>query len=293
MAINLASKFESKTSDLLKAARKSKQFTNQSWSWDGVNAINVYTLTDPTIGNYDPAAASNRYGVPSEVQDTIQTFSLTRDRAWTKTIDKKNYQDTMMIRKPGAYLAQATKNVMVPEIDTYVFATIGTAAATAGRTTTPSGSTTPSAISTATGVTSGATTSSNAYTNFVSLNANITDNEAPEAGRVAAMTAQYYNFLKQSGFVLDSQTAYADRKSGNLGTVDGVNVVIVPSSRMPAATDLIIAHGDVCVAPEKLVDYTLHKNAPGYSGDLLEYRHRYDAFVDSNKTNQLAVHKTA
>jgi len=278
MAINLASKFETKTSELLKARRKSEAFTNQDWSWDGVNAINVYTLTDPTMGNYNAAGSSNRYGNPTEVEDTIQTFTLTRDRSWTKTIDKKNYADTQMVRKPGKYLAQATKNVLVPEIDTYIFATLGTAGATAGRDNI---------------VADAATTAANAYVNFLAINAAVTDSESPEEGRVAAMTAAYYNFLKQSGFVLASDSAYGNLKSGDLGTVDGVKIVVVPSNRMPSNTDLILSHPSVCVAPEKLVDYTLHNNPAGISGDLLEYRHRYDAFVDTNRVNCIGIHKTA
>ncbi len=91
----------------------------------------------------------------------------------------------------------------------------------------------------------------------------------------------------------DSDAGQRKLDSGVLGTVDGVKVVVVPSGRMPADTDLVITHPSVCVAPEKLIDYTLHKNAPGISGDLLEYRHRYDAFVDSNRLNCLAIHKTA
>lgn len=278
MAINLASKFASKTSDLLKLKMLSKPFVNDNWDWDGVNSINIYTLVDPVMGTYNPNGA-NRYGDPTEVEDTIQTFTLTRDRSWTKTIDKKNFQDTMAIRTPGKYLAQATKNVFVPEFDTYVFQSIATVAAANGRDT---------AI-----VAAAATTSSNAYTNFLTFNGNISDNEAPAAGRVAAMTAAYYNFLKQSGYVLASDLAYQDRKSGDLGTIDDVQIVIVPSGRMPANTDLIISHPQATVAPEKLVDYTLHSNPPGVSGDLLEYRHRYDVFVDINQVNCIGVHKTA
>lgn len=277
MPINLASKFETKTSELMKAARKSSAFTHDEWSWDGVSAINVYTLTDPTMNDYQ-ANGQNRYGEATEVEDTVQTFTLTRDRSWTKTIDKKNYADTMMIRKPGKYLAQATKNVLVPEIDTYIFATIFAAGDAAGRDDI---------------VADAATTSSNAYTNFLDINANITNAEAPEEGRVAAMTAAYYNMLKQGGFVLASDLAYKDRKSGDLGTVDGVRVFVVPSNRLPANTDLIISHPSVAVSPEKLVDYTLHKNPVGVSGDVLEYRHRYDCFVDSNKVNAIGIHKTA
>lgn len=278
MAINLASKFESKTSELLKVGRKTKGVTNQDWSWEGVNAINVYTLTDPTMGDYNAAGSSNRYGNPTEVEDTTQTWTLSRDRAWAKIMDKKNIQDTMMVRRPGKYLAQATKNVLVPEMDTYIISTIFTAGDVAGRDDL---------------VTDSATSSSNAYSNFTAINAEITDDEAPESGRVALMTAGYYNFLKQSGFVLASEKGQSSRHSGSLGEVDGCEVVIVPSGRMPANTDLIITHPSVTVAPEKLVDYTLHSNPQGISGQVLEYRHRYDAFVDSNRVNCIGIHKTA
>ena len=277
MAINLATKFSPKVSHIMKHGRKTKSATNQDWDWDGTNSIKVYTLTDPTMGNYTPSGA-NRYGSPDEVQDTVQTWTLSRDRAWTKTIDKSNYQDTMMIRKPAAYLAQATKNVLIPEVDTYILAAIGTAADTANRDDI---------------VADGATTASNAYTNFLAINADITNNEAPEENRVAFMTATYYNLLKQGGFVLDSDSGQKKLDSGVLGTVDGVKVVVTPSGRMPSNTDLIITHPSVTVSPEKLIDYTLHKNAPGISGDLLEYRHRYDAFVDTNKVNAVGSHKTA
>jgi hypothetical protein len=278
MAVNLASKYEAKTSELLIDRRKTSGMTNSDWSWDGVNAINVYTMTDPTMGDYNVNGGSQRYGNPTEVEDSVQTFTLSRDRAWTKIIDKKNYQDQMMVKKPGKYLAQATKNVLVPEIDTYILATIGTAAGVANRDDIAS---------------DGTTSASDAFSNFTLINANITDEEAPTEGRVAGMTAAYYNFLKQGGFVLDSDSAYRDRKSGNLGSVDGVAVVIIPSNRMPSATDLIITHPMVTCAPEKLVDYTLHNNPPGISGDLLEYRHRYDAFVDTNKVGAVGVHKTS
>lgn len=277
MAITLAAKFEPKVSNILKQQRKTKDITNQNWDWDGVNAINVYTLTDPTMGNYDPTAASNRYGTPSEVQDTVQNWALSRDRAWTKVMDKKNIQDTGGVRKPGSYLAQSIKNVFIPEMDTYILSTIATAGTTATR----------DVI-----VAHGATTSSNAYTNLLTINAKITDDEAPENGRVALMTATYYNLLKQSGYVVNSEIAMSSRQSGDLGEVDGLKVVIVTSLRMPTNCDLVIAHPNVTVAPEKLVDYTLHENAPGYSGSLLEYRHRYDAFVDTNLVKQIGLHYT-
>lgn len=275
--ITLATKFESRTSDLIKAKRKSKGFTNQDWNWDGVDTIKVMTLSDPDLIDYNPNGA-NRYGEPSEIEDTVQTWQLTEDRAWTKTIDKKNKDDAMSIRQPGKYLAQVTKNKMIPEIDAYLFQILGTAAAVYDRDDV---------------VADSAVTSSTAYSTFTTMTADITDREAPEEGRVAAMTAAYYNLLKQGGFVLDTGGFEKSRHDGDLGTVDNVKIEIVPSSRMPAATDLIISHSSVLVAPEKLIDYTLHKNPQGISGELLEYRHRYDGFADVNKIYSVAVHKTS
>lgn len=286
MAINLATKFQSKTSELVKAKAKTSSIINQDWSWDGANAIKVYTLTDPTMGNY-AANGANRYGSPDEVQDTLQTFTLSRDRAWTNTIDMSNYQDTLEVRKPAKFLAQATKNVLVPEIDTYRLAAL----ATAGALTNGGNYGTITARNAV--VVAGATTASNAYTNFLTLQADCTNNEAPEDGRVAVMTSAYYNLLKQGGFILDSEKGQGKLDSGDLGTVDGTKVVICPSGRMPSATDLIITHPSNLVAPEKLRDYTVHKNPPGVNGYLIEYRIRYDAFFDLNKIFTLAIHKTS
>jgi len=286
MAINLATKFQDKTSELLKARAKTSAIVNTDWSWDGVNAIKVWTLTDPTMGNYSPSGA-NRYGSPNEVQDTVQTFTLSRDRAWTNTIDMSNYQDTMEVRKPAKFLAQATKNILVPEVDTYRLAALATAGAL-----TNGGNygtiTARNAI-----VTAGATTAANAYTNLLSLNADITNNEGIEDGRVAVMVASYYQLLKQGGFVTDSDSGQTKLDSGDLGMVDGLKIVVCPSSRMPSNTDLIITHPSNLTAPEKLKDYTVHKNPPGINGYLIEYRIRYDAFFDLNKIFTLAIHKTA
>lgn len=253
-------------------------FTHYCCSFDGVEAVKIYTLSDPTIGNYDPSGGANRYGNPTEVEDTVQTFTLSRDRAWTKTIDKSNYQDTMMVRKPAKYLAQATRNVLVPELDTYIIAAICTAGAVYNRDDI---------------VADAATTAANAYTNFTDIVADIVDRDGPSEGLIALATPAYVAKLKQSSLYDSSDLGLKDRKAGVVGVVDGVKIVKVPSSRFPANTDLVITHPMVCVAPEKLIDYTLHENPQGVSGQLLEYRHRYDAFIDVNKINAVGIHKTA
>ena len=277
MAVNLATKFQKKVSERFAAESKTKLLTNDDYDWVGSGAIKIYSVDTVAMGNYIRSGA-NRYGSPSELGTTLQTWTLARDRAFTTTIDRRNNDESNFVTEAGKFLARQLKEVVTPEIDTYVLAAIGTAGATANRDDI---------------VADAATDASNAYVNFLAINADISDQEAPEEGRVAVMTAQYYNFLKQGGFVLDSDSAYRDRKSGNLGTVDGVKVVICPSSRMPASTDLIITHPVATTAPMLLTDYVTHKNAPGINGWLVEGRVVYDAFVDTNKTDALGIHKTA
>lgn len=277
MAQNLASKFSAKTSERLVKASVAKALTNRDFDWVGVDTIKLYSVNTFTMNDY-VRAGDNRYGEPEEAQKTVQTWTLDQDRAFTGTIDRLNHEQSLSVTTPASVLARQIREEVVPEVDAYILQTIVTAGEVANRDDI---------------VADAATTSANAFTNFLDINANISDNEGTEDGRVAVMTAAYYNMLKQGGFVLDSDSAYRDRKSGNLGTVDGVKVVIAPSSRMPANTDLIITHPNVTTFADVLTDYVTHKNPKGINGWLLEGRIAYDAFVDTNKTYNIGIHKTA
>lgn len=277
MAINLATKFQKKVSERFALESKTKSLTNDDYDWVGSNAIKIYSVDTVAMGDYTRSGA-NRYGSPAELGTTLQTWTLARDRAFTTTIDRRNNDESNFVTEAGKFLARQLKEVLTPEIDTYVLAAIGTAGATDNRDDI---------------VGDAATTAANAYVNFLAINADIANYEAPEEGKVAVMTDQYYSFLKQSGFVLASDSAYKDLKKGDLGTVDGVRIVVCPSSRMPANTDLIVTHPVATTAPMLLTDYITHKNAPGINGWLVEGRVVYDAFVDTNKTKAIGIHKTA
>jgi hypothetical protein len=81
--------------------------------------------------------------------------------------------------------------------------------------------------------------------------------------------------------------------NGQVGEVDGVKIVKIPSSYFPANTDFILTHPVATVAAEKLEDYKTHDNPVGINGWLVEGRKRYDAFVLANKKNAIVIHKNA
>ena len=277
MAQNLAAKYSPKVAERFSQTALTQEAVNNDYDWDGVTTINIYSVDTVAMGNYTRSGTS-RYGTPSELGTTKQALTLTRDRAFTTTIDRRNKDESMGVTEAGKFLARQIREVITPEIDVYRLAALNTAAIANGKSTI---------------ITPGATTSANAYNNFLTLNGNISDDLVPNVGRIAFMTNTYFNLLKQGNFVIDSEEAYKNRKSGKYGNVDGVQIVVVPASYMPTNTDLIITHPSVCVSPMVLTDYITHKNAPGINGWLVEGRIVYDAFVLDAKVDAIATHRTA
>ena len=77
------------------------------------------------------------------------------------------------------------------------------------------------------------------------------------------------------------------RLLGVVGTLDGMNVIKIPAKRLPTGFGFMIAHPVATVAPVKLESYKVHNDPPGISGDLVEGRIVYDAFVLENKTKAI------
>lgn len=73
--------------------------------------------------------------------------------------------------------------------------------------------------------------------------------------------------------------------------VDGMDVIKMPSKRMPEKARFMITHPVATVAPTKLEEYKIHQDPPGISGELVEGRIVYDAFVLDNK--KMAIYYVA
>lgn len=275
MAQNLAIKYSPKVAERFKAKSFTDVGFNTDYDWEGVTTVNVYSVDTVSLDNYTRSGAS-RYGTPAELGTTKQALTLSRDRAFTFTIDRRNRDESQRVTDAGKALAREIDEVVTPEIDVYRLAALTTAATSNSKS-----------------LATGATSSSNAYTNFLTLNESLSEDLVPVTGRVAWLTYAYYNLLKQSNFVIDSDIAQSDRKSGELGKVDDVRLIVIPASYMPTNTDLILAHPQAAVSPMILTDYITHTNAPGINGQLCEGRVVYDAFVLDAKVDAIAVHKSA
>lgn len=275
MAITYASKASAKVDERFKLKSLTETAINKDYEWSGVNTVNVYSLPLTALADYT-LTGSARYGTPTEQQTAVQTMIIAKDRAFTITIDKKTMQDTPLASIAGKVLAAQTDEVIIPEIDTYRLGVMSAAAITAGGTATT------------------AVTSANAYLMFLNAQQYLGNNKVPAQGRICFCTYAYYNFIKlDPSFMLASEVAMNERINGMVGTVDGVKLVPIPSSYMPATVAFIITHPSATVGVTKLEDYTTHENPPGISGALIEGRERYDAFVLNNKVTAIYSHKIA
>ena len=251
-------------------------FTNSDYNWEGVKTLSVYSIPTVALSDYNREASSSRYGTPSELQDTVQTMQVSQDKGFTFIIDKGNKIDSMNVRDAGKALRREIDEVIVPTEDKYVFGKIAQGAIAANNYGT------------------GALSKANAYEKFLAGQTALDNNLVPATGRIAAVNASTLALLKQdSAFVLASEMGQKIKINGVVGELDGVKIVKVPDNYLPTNCQFIITHPSVTVKAEKIKDYKIHDNPPGISGNLVEGRVYYDAFVLDAKKDGIYAHYTS
>ena len=275
MAVNLASAYSKQVDERFYKASQTALALNHDYEFSGVKTVNVYSIPTVAMNNYSRTGA-NRYGSPGELQNTIQELTVTRDRSFTFTIDRGNKNQSQMVMDAGRALTRQIREVVVPEIDTYVLDKIARAAFAAGQT-----------LATA-------VTKNNAYEMFLKGQESLGNQNVPDSGRVCFCSYAFANFMKQDpAFMKDSQRTKEMIDKGVLGEVDGVKIVRVASSRLPTGCAFILTHPTAACAPKQLEDYKIHDNPPGISGWLVEGRVIYDCFVLSQKVGAVYYHGAA
>lgn len=271
MAVEYAVKYSDKVDEKFSREAVTNGAVNQDYDWLGVSTVKVYSVGTASLGNYSLTGTS-RYGTPAELDNSAQELTLTQDKAFTYTIDRKSNDDGMMVMEAGKSLARQISEVIIPTIDKY---RISKMVAGAGNTYTKQDSDTP-------------------YAAFLKVNEMISDDLAPINGRVCFCTNAFYSQIKlDDAFVKKGDMAQEIAINGVVGAIDGVYVIPVPASYMPENVAFVITNPVATVSPIKLQEYKVHDNAPGISGWLVEGRVRYDAFVLDNKANAIGVYKLA
>lgn len=272
MAINLVTKFQPYTDEQFSTESKKALLTNQDFDWTGAHTIKVYKVTTSAMNDYGrngPVEGNwSRYGAVGALDATTEEFTLKKDRSFTFAIDKLDTDETAAQLQAASALARQNREVVIPEVDTYVYGVMCENAGTKPE---------AKALSTTT-----------LYGEILAASQALDDAEVPETGRVLVVTPAIYVMMKKSkDIIMETDVGNELRLKGVIGILDGMSVQKIPANRLPSAFGFMVAHPCATVAPVKLEDYTVHENPPGISGSLVEGRICYDAFVLENKAKAI------
>lgn len=279
MAINLGEKYSKKVQERYAAKSRTDAYAGHDYDFTGVKTIKIYSIDTVPMVDYTRSGTA-RFGELTELGDTLQEMTLAMDRGFTFSIDEGNKGEQFNIKQANSALKRQIDEVMTPEIDKYRL----------------------NAWATGKGLTSGfevlSSTASLTKTNILeeifNAGATMSDENIPEDGR--SLFIKMTDFVK---FKLADQVMGADGlaagtiKNGYKGTIDGMNVVTVPSSHMPEGVNFIIKHRGATVDPVTLKNMRVHKHPMGVDGDVVEGRIIYDSFVLDTKAKGIFVHKSA
>lgn len=275
MAVNLAAKYLKQIDQVYALGSLTKVGFAGKFDFTGVNVVKVYTLTTQALGDYTRTGA-NRYGTPAEVQDTVATYTLTKDRSFSSTIDKGNYIQGNLVKTTGAYIKAEMDEQIIPEIDTYNLTVL-----------------TATAVAASQDVTT-VVTASNAFEALLDAGVALDNNKVPANGRVCFVNPTFYKFLKlDTDFIKTSDMSQKMMVKGLVGEADGAMIIKVPTSYFPANTNFILTLPKSNVAPNQLSEIKVHKDPPGISGSLIEGRYIYDAFSFAQKLTSTYRSKSA
>ena len=273
MAINLVTRFLPYVDEIFKKESKKALVTNQDFDWTGAHTVKVYKVSTGSMNDYDRAGTGSgvegsRFGTVESLNATTEEFTLRKDRSFTFVIDKLDTDETAQQVAASTALARQQREVVIPEVDTYVYGVIAAGAGTK-----------PKAV---------ALTADNIYDEITKATNALDNAEVPEEDRVLIVNPDVYRLMKKSkDIVMETDVDSNLRKQGVVSNLDGALVIKVPAVRLPEHCGFILCHPSATVAPTKLEDYRVHQDPPGISGSLVEGRICYDAFVLENKQNAI------
>lgn len=278
MAINLATKFLPYVDEQFSTESKTSLVTNQDFDWTGAHTVKVYKVSTSEMNDYGRSGPDegnwSRYGAVAGLDAVTEEFTLKKDRSFTFVIDKLDADETLQQLAAASALARQDREVVIPEVDSYVYGVMCTKAGTK-----------PAAKT---------LTVANIYTEILAASEALDNAEVPEAGRVLVVTPAIYAIMKQcKDIIMETDIGNDLRLRGVISNLDGMFVQKVPANRLPSGFGFMVSHPVATVAPVKLEDYTIHENPPGISGSLVEGRICYDAFVLDNKAKAIYYQATS
>ncbi|MBQ6217347.1 MAG: hypothetical protein IJK53_08210 [Erysipelotrichaceae bacterium] len=248
------------------------------YDWTGTKKVRSITPVTVALNNYDIGDSDStaaRFGALTEVQDTLNTYDIERDRSFNLAIDKGNNESQMLVKKAGVVMRMEVDEQLIPEMDTWALSKYA--------------STSNVQVSTVL-----ALTKSNIIGAYASAVAALVNQKVPATGLISWISATEFSKLVTAPEFLNLEKLGSNAVGkGVVGECQGVQIIRVPDSYMPAKTSFIVAHPSALMPVKKIETLRILEEHPDIDGAALQGRVMYDAFVLAQKVKGVYVHKNA
>lgn len=278
MSVNLAIKY---------APEIEKRFVLESlvfgkgtakYDWTGTKKVRSITPTTVALSNYDISdsdATLARFGALTEVQDTLNSYDIEKDRSFNLAIDKGNNEAQMLVKKAGVIMRMQVDEQVIPEMDAWALSKYA--------------STSNVQVSSVL-----ALTKSNIVGAYAAAVAALVNQKVPATGLISWITAtEFSKLVTAPEFLALEKLGTKAVGKGVVGECEGIEIIRVPDSYMPAKTSFIVAHPSALMPVKKIETLRILEEHPDIDGAALQGRIMYDAFVLTQKVKGVYVHKNA
>ena len=253
MAINLVSKYHDKLVKSLEYASNLAGKTTTEYRMDGSEGIYLTSLDPIALSNYNKAATSNRYGTPTEVQDTQQYIAWEYDKSYPATVDKANYHDGGYLKTAGAVIQEQNDDVVAPFIEQNFYAKLF---AKCGKS-----------------ITGSAPSASTIMARITAIEAAMRNAKIPKTDRYLAIGTTNFQLIRHALTNCDNITDKVLMK-GLVGKIGTLNVIEVADDDLPANVYMIAWWKKAVVNAFDIKEAKVHQDPPGINGILVEFRVR-------------------
>ncbi len=272
MAINLAKRASDKVVERFRLGSCTEGIFSGRYKWTGVATVTVYSVDKLPLQEYEKDKDSgSRFGKLTELGDTVQEMTVSDDQAFNGSIDKGNNTAQMMIKAASSVLRRQTDEVIIPYVDKYRLGKLSEGAGLIE-----------------TGV---ALTKENAIETIMKAGVKMSNAKVPRDGRVLFIgESQAINVKLADQVVGVDKLAGEAIVNGVTGTIDGMQVRVVPDDYMPEGVVFLIVRRGCAVAPKKIETYRILEEHPDIDGAVVQGRLLHDCFVlDTLKEGILAA----
>ena len=244
-------------------------------SFEGVNTVTIYNVDVVAEVDY-VRYGKDRFGPLVELGTGVQSFVLSQDKAFTFTVDRGNLEDSKMVQEADKAVKRQVREVSIPTTDIYRLTVLAAYASANGQ------------------VTTTALSATNIFQGILAERAALIDAEVDVDDLVVYISATAETYLwRDPEFRMACDKSYADNKTGVIGKVLGMTIVVCPSSYYVANFGFMVVHKKVLVAPTKFNMVRILDVVQGIDGKVAEGRRYYDAFIPKNKGRGIRLRKIA